>query len=305
MVACVRRHLPWTTPRLVASRRCPDDRRHAVAGHDFNDPEAPGHSDTTPAVGHGPAAGHPDGPRTSRTRAQEWRRLCAEVIGTFFLVLVAAGGPMIDHAVPGFGGPGRGRRGPGTHGDGRSSCPWARCRVPTSTRRSPSPSRSVGTSRARGCRPTWSPSWSGRVAGRLVPPGRGPRVGPLRLELPGARVAPRSTRFLMEAVLTLGLVERDPGHGVRCPAGGPVRRPRRGRLHRARPDCGPVPISGASMNPVRTFGPDIVSVDFTSGGSTWPARCSVRAAVGMAYLLRGPGGGHLRVAGRPGRHQAR
>ncbi len=33
--------------------------------------------------------------------AQEWRRLCAELFGTFFLVLVAAGGPMIDHAIPG------------------------------------------------------------------------------------------------------------------------------------------------------------------------------------------------------------
>ena len=27
--------------------------------------------------------------------------MCAEVIGTFFLVLVAAGGPMIGHSIPG------------------------------------------------------------------------------------------------------------------------------------------------------------------------------------------------------------
>ena len=52
------------------------------------------------------------------------------------------------------------------------------------------------------------------------------------------------------------------------------------------------PISGASMNPVRTFGPDIVSVD---GTSWWvylagPLLGAV-LAVGMAYLLRGPGGG--------------
>ena len=33
--------------------------------------------------------------------AQEWRRLVAELVGTFFLVLVAAGGPMMDHAFPG------------------------------------------------------------------------------------------------------------------------------------------------------------------------------------------------------------
>ena len=52
------------------------------------------------------------------------------------------------------------------------------------------------------------------------------------------------------------------------------------------------PISGASMNPVRTLGPDIVSADFTSW---WvylagPLLGAV-LAVGMAYLLRGPGGG--------------
>ena len=52
------------------------------------------------------------------------------------------------------------------------------------------------------------------------------------------------------------------------------------------------PVSGASMNPVRTLGPDIVSVDFTSW---WvyvagPLLGAV-LAVGMAFVLRGPGGG--------------
>src|SRR5271165_4858967 len=32
---------------------------------------------------------------------QEWRRLFSEVLGTFFLVLVAAGGGMMGHAFPG------------------------------------------------------------------------------------------------------------------------------------------------------------------------------------------------------------
>ena len=32
------------------------------------------------------------------------------------------------------------------------------------------------------------------------------------------------------------------------------------------------PISGASMNPARTFGPDLVGADFTPTGCTWPAR---------------------------------
>jgi aquaporin Z len=32
---------------------------------------------------------------------QEWRRLCSELLGTFLLVLVAAGGGMMGHAFPG------------------------------------------------------------------------------------------------------------------------------------------------------------------------------------------------------------
>ena len=65
------------------------------------------------------------------------------------------------------------------------------------------------------------------------------------------------------------------------------------------------PISGASMNPVRTLGPDIVSVDFTSW---WVYLAGpllgALLAVGMAFLLRGPGGGTVGFAGRAGEHQS-
>ena len=52
------------------------------------------------------------------------------------------------------------------------------------------------------------------------------------------------------------------------------------------------PISGASMNPARTFGPDLVGGDFTSYW-VYVAGPLVGAAVAVAaaYALRGSGGG--------------
>ena len=52
------------------------------------------------------------------------------------------------------------------------------------------------------------------------------------------------------------------------------------------------PISGASMNPARTFGPDVISANFTS---YWVyvvgPLLGACLAVGVAFVLRGPGGG--------------
>jgi aquaporin Z len=52
------------------------------------------------------------------------------------------------------------------------------------------------------------------------------------------------------------------------------------------------PISGASMNPARTFGPDLVSHTFT-GYWVYVAGPIAGAvlAVGIAFVLRGRGGG--------------
>ena len=51
------------------------------------------------------------------------------------------------------------------------------------------------------------------------------------------------------------------------------------------------PISGASMNPARTFGPDLVGKTLPATGCTSPARRRGGAAVVIAFVLRGPGGG--------------
>jgi aquaporin Z len=48
------------------------------------------------------------------------------------------------------------------------------------------------------------------------------------------------------------------------------------------------PISGASMNPARTFGPDLVSGTFTS---YWVYIAGPLAGAAIAFVLRGQGGG--------------
>ena len=62
------------------------------------------------------------------------------------------------------------------------------------------------------------------------------------------------------------------------------------------------PISGASMNPARSFGPDMALLDFSH---YWAYLVGPIAgaliAVGFAWILRGPGGGRSGSAAAQGR----
>ena len=99
------------------------------------------------------------------------------------------------------------------------------------------------------------------------------------------------TAFVMEAVLTFGLVSVILGTASGAQNIGVI-----GALgvggYIALAGLWGSPISGASMNPARTFGPDLVSLTFDGYWVyvTGPLLGAV-VAVGCAFVLRGPGGG--------------
>ena len=218
----------------------------------------------------------------------EWRRLFSELLGTFFLVLVAAGGGMMGHAFPNTIGRAAAVTAPGLMVMaiilfmGRVSGAHL------------NPAVSIAFS-ARGDFP-----WR-RVPGYVV------------IQLIGASLAawflqgvvhvsaiygsnyPASNyssvdAFWMETILTLGLVSvilgtasgaQNVGVFGALGVGGYI----------ILAGLWGSPISGASMNPARTFGPNLVGANFTD---YWVyvagPLCGALIAVGAAFVLRGRGG---------------
>ncbi len=220
---------------------------------------------------------------------QEWRRLFSELLGTFLLVLAAAGGGMMGHAFPG---------------------------VISRTAAVVAPALTVMAiilfmGRVSGAH--LNPAVSIAFALRRDFPWR--RVpGYVVAQLIGATLAALFLRsvvhvsamygsnypahgysdmaaFWMELILTLGLVSvilgtasgaQNIGLFGAFGVGGYI----------ALAGLWGSPISGASMNPARTFGPDLVGTTFTGywvyiAGPISGAVC----AVIIAFVLRGAGGG--------------
>jgi aquaporin Z len=221
--------------------------------------------------------------------SQEWRRLFSELYGTFFLVLVAAGGGMMGQAFPG---------------------------TITRTAAVVAPGLMVmaiimfmGKVSGAHLNPAVSIAFSlrGDFPWRRVP-------GYVVVQLLGATLASLvlwgvidvSAKYggnypaggysdwralAMEALLTFGLVSVILGTASGAQNLGII-----GALgvggYIALAGLWGSPISGASMNPARTFGPDLVS-------GTWTGYwlyivgpiAGACVAVGCAYVLRGPGGG--------------
>jgi aquaporin Z len=221
--------------------------------------------------------------------SQEWRRLFSELLGTFFLVLVACGGGVIGHAFPNTISRSAAVTAPGlmvlaiilfmgkvsgAHLNPvvsvafalRGDFPWAR--VPGYI-----VVQAIGAALA-----AWfiqSVANASAVYGSNYP----------------AAGSSSWDAFLMEAVLTLGLVSVILGTASGAQNVGVIGALGVGSYIILAGLWGS-PISGASMNPARTFGPDLVGWNF-SDYWVYIAGPLVGAAlaVGAAFALRGPGGG--------------
>jgi aquaporin Z len=229
---------------------------------------------------------------------QEWRRLFSEFLGTFFLVLVAAGAGMMNQAFPGTIGRVASVTAPGLMVlaiilfMGKVSGAHL------------NPVVSIAFALRRDF------PWR-RVPGYIVVQLAGAAAAALFLQwvinvsatfgsnypAPGYS---NGDAFLMETVLTLGLVSVILGTASGAQNIGIF-----GALgvgaYIALAGLWGSPISGASMNPGRTFGPDLVGADWTAYGVyiAGPLLGAV-LAVGVAYILRGPGGGKAGSAAAQG-----
>ena len=220
---------------------------------------------------------------------QEWRRLFSEVLGTFFLVLVAAGGGMMSQAFPGT--------------ISRTAAVTAPALMVlaiilfmgkvSGAHLNPAVSLAFA---ARGDFP-----WV-RVPGYIVAQLGGATLACLFLRAvigvsasygsnyPAADYSAVSA-FWMEFILTLGLVSVILGTASGAQNLGIVGAFGVG-AYIALAGLWGSPISGASMNPARTFGPDLVGGDFSH---YWVyvagPIAGAAAAVLCGFVLRGRGGG--------------
>jgi aquaporin Z len=219
----------------------------------------------------------------------EWRRLFSELLGTFFLVLVAAGGGMMGQAFPGSVSHTAAVVAPGLMVFaiilfmGKVSGAHL------------NPAVSIGFS-LRGDFP-----WI-RVPGYIAVQLIGAALAAWFLQsvihvsatfgsnYPAAGASSLDA-FWMETVLTFGLLSVILGTASGAQNIGVIGAMGVG-AYIALAGLWGSPISGASMNPARTFGPDLVGASFTD---YWVyvagPLLGMVAAVGAAFVLRGRGGG--------------
>jgi aquaporin Z len=220
----------------------------------------------------------------------EWRRLFSEVLGTFFLVLVAVGAGMVNAR---FGG---------------NAVPFA-ARVTAPGLMIVAIILFMGTLSGAHLNPVVSVAFAlrsdfpwKRVPGYIVAQFAGAvlatlllwaligKHGSAGLTLPGNGIS-TVTAMIWEAVLTAGLVSVILGTASGAQQVGSLAAIAVGSYIVLAGLFGG-PVSGASMNPVRSLGPALVLGDWT-GWWAYLAGPAIGAviAVGIAYVLRGRGGG--------------
>ena len=239
----------------------------------------------------------------------EWRRMFSELLGTFFLVLVAVGGGMVNARFGGNAVPAAARvTAPalmvaaiilfmgtvsGAHLNPvvslafalRGDFPWKRA-----------PAYIVA-------------QFAGAVLATLLLWALIGKHGSAGLTLPGSGIS-TITAMWWEAVLTAGLVSVVLGTASGAQAVGSLAAIAVAS-YIALAGLWGGPVSGASMNPVRSLGPALVLGDWTAWWAylAGPA-IGAAIAVGIAHVLRGPGGGPvssqaakgtLGISWRPGR----
>jgi aquaporin Z len=220
---------------------------------------------------------------------QEWRRLFSEALGTFFLVLAAAGGGMMGHAFPGVI----------SHTDAVVAPALTVMGIILFMGKVSGAHLNPAVSIAFALRRDFP--WK-RVPGYIVVQLAGATLAALFLHAvinvsatygsnyPAASYSAASA-FWMEFILTVGLVSvilgtasgaQNVGLFGAFGVGGYI----------ALAGLWGSPISGASMNPARTFGPDLVGGQFSNYlvYVAGPIAGAV-VAVGIAFVLRGRGGG--------------
>jgi aquaporin Z len=229
---------------------------------------------------------------------REWRRLFAELFGTFFLVLVAAGAGMVSQAFPGTISRAAAVTAPGL---------MVMAVIMFMGKVSGAHLNPVVTL-AFSLRADFP--WR-RLPGYIISQLLGATLAVLFLRAvidvsasygstyPASGYSGEDA-FLMEAVLTLGLVSVILGTASGAQNLGIFGAVGIG-AYIALAGLWASPISGASMNPARTFGPDLVGKDFSD---YWvyvlgPLVGAV-FGVGGAWVLRGAGGGRASSAAAQG-----
>ncbi len=237
--------------------------------------------------------------RDFQNPALEGRRLFAEAFGTFFLVLVAAGGPVVAAVA---------RTGLGTAvlvlAPGLMVMAIILFMGATSGAHL-NPAVTIAFAARRDFPWKRVPGYiAAQLAGALLACGLLAelfgRVGGLGGTLPGPGFTDAQA-FAIETLLTLGLVSTILGTASRAQSVGPLAALAVGG-YIALAGFWASPVSGASMNPARSLGPAIVTGDFAHA---WlylagPVLGGL-VAVGVAHLLRGPGGDLPAVLAAQGR----